>query len=509
MIRSSRVKSCPVNAPLPPLLLLGLDQLNFENSFAQLPPAFHTRLAPTPLPDPYLVHVNAEAAALIGLDPEHLSSEELALALAGNRPLRGADPVAAVYSGHQFGVWAGQLGDGRAILLGEVRHADARWELQLKGSGLTPYSRRGDGRAVLRSSIREYLCAEAMHHLGIPTTRSLAIVGSDLAVIRENVESAAVVTRMAATFVRFGSFEHWFHRDRPAELRILADYVIDGYFPECRGQPNPYRAMLGEIVRRTARMVAQWQAVGFCHGVMNTDNMSILGLTLDYGPFGFMEGFDAGHVCNHSDDQGRYSYEMQPAVAHWNLYCLGQSLLPLIGSVEEAQSELEGFGPEFSGTLDRLLHRKLGLRGALPSDEALIDSMFALLQSNRVDFTSFFRRLSGLGQGDETGDAAVRDLFIDRPAFDVWSLQYRTRLGQENLPGAERAAAMDAVNPKFVLRNWMAEQAIRQASEQRDFSELDRLMAILRQPFAEQPEHERYASPPPDWANGLEVSCSS
>jgi uncharacterized protein YdiU (UPF0061 family) len=474
-----------------------------------LPPAFYTRLMPTPLPAPYVVAVSEPAAALIGLTPEQLV--ESADILIGNAVPERALPLAAVYSGHQFGVWAGQLGDGRAILLGEVATAEGPMELQWKGAGLTPYSRMGDGRAVLRSSIREFLCSEAMHALGIPTSRALSVAGSDQGVVRETIETSAVVIRMAPSFVRFGSFEHWFYRNKPEELKILADYVIDRFYPALRAEDNPYVALLGEVTRRTAHMIAHWQAVGFMHGVMNTDNMSILGLTLDYGPFGFMEAFDPDHICNHTDQQGRYSYTNQPQVGHWNCYALGQALLPLIGEVEAAQAALDVYQPAFAAKLDELLHAKLGLTRLeqhADADRALFDAMFALMQANGVDFTLFFRRLGGLKAAGAGGDEPLRDLFIDRPAFDAWAGQYRARLQSEASDDAARQLAMNKINPKYVLRNYLAQVAIEKA-QNKDFSEVERLLAVLRRPYDEQPEHDHYAALPPDWASHLEVSCSS
>ena len=489
------------------------DTLPLDNSFAALPPAFFTRLMPTPLPDPYLVAVSPSAAALAGLDPAALGRDDYVAVLSGNRVPPRAMPLAAVYSGHQFGVWAGQLGDGRAILLGQLATPDGPLELQLKGAGATPYSRMGDGRAVLRSSIREFLCSEAMAALGIPTSRALALTGSDQGVMRETVESAAVVTRMAPSFVRFGSFEHWFYRDKQDELKILADYVIDGFYPELRQHANPYQALLAEVSRRTAHTIAQWQAVGFMHGVMNTDNMSILGLTLDYGPFGFMEAFDAKHICNHTDQQGRYSYTMQPEIGHWNCYALGQALLPLIGGVEAAQAALDVYQPAFGARMDQLLHQKLGLFSVQEDDSALFDAMFALMQANHVDFTLFFRRLGDLRSAAAEHqvlelDAPLRDLFLDRPGFDAWAALYRRRLRQEDSVDGARRAAMNLVNPKYVLRNYLAQVAIEKA-QQKDFSEVARLLTVLERPFDEQPEHEHYAALPPDWASHLEVSCSS
>jgi uncharacterized protein YdiU (UPF0061 family) len=480
------------------------DDLPFTNGFAALPPAFYTRLMPTPLPAPYFVAASAGAAQLLGLDVATLAQDDFVAALAGNAVPAHAQPLAAVYSGHQFGVWAGQLGDGRAILLGAL----AGMELQLKGAGKTPYSRMGDGRAVLRSSIREFLCSEAMAALGIPTTRALAVTGSDQGIVRETIESAAVVTRMAPSFVRFGSFEHWFYKDKPEELRVLADYVVDNFYPELKDGAKPYQALLAEITRRTARMIAQWQAVGFMHGVMNSDNMSILGLTLDYGPFGFMEAFDAQHICNHTDQQGRYSYANQPQVGHWNCYALGQALLPLIGTVEETEEALSVYQGEFARKMDELLRAKLGLREAHEEDKVLFDAMFQMLQASHVDFTQFFRKLGGLRVDDKAGDEALRDLVIDRPAFDAWADTYRDRLRAEGSVDDARKAAMDAVNPKYVLRNYLAQLAIEKA-QNKDFSEIEKLLTVLARPFDEQPGNDAYAALPPDWASHLEVSCSS
>lgn len=517
-----------MNAPHGPgAASLPLDRLAFDNGFARLGPAFHTRLSATALAQPYLVAASAAAARLIGLDPQELERPHGIETIAGNRPLPGAEPLAAVYSGHQFGVWAGQLGDGRALLLGEVVGPDGgRWELQLKGSGRTPYSRMGDGRAVLRSSIREFLCSEAMHALGVPTTRALAVVGADEPVFRETVESAAVVARMSPSFLRFGSFEHFCHAGRHDELRRLADYTIERFYPWLRDEPQPYAAFLREVTARTARLIAHWQSLGFCHGVMNTDNMSILGLTIDYGPFGFVDGFDAGHVCNHSDHEGRYSYANQPAIGEWNCCRLAEALLPLLGSVDEARDALSAYRPEFSGELRRRLRAKLGLLEARDGDDALFDGLFGILHAGRVDFTRFFRGLSRLRGDDDCGDAGCRDLFADRAAFDGWAARYRERLRGEAREHGERRQAMDRGNPKYVLRNHLAEVAIRAArggdeparlgtgkaapgAEPADFGEVRRLLELLSRPFDERPEMEAYAGPPPDWAAGLSVSCSS
>ncbi|MDB5815452.1 MAG: hypothetical protein JWN23_2569 [Rhodocyclales bacterium] len=489
-----------------------LERLPFDNSFARLPAAFHTRLAPTPLPEPYLVGISPDAVALLGIDPGDLTDPQIAKTFAeyfsGNQRLPGSEPLAAVYSGHQFGVWAGQLGDGRAHLLGGVRTRDGVWEMQLKGAGQTPYSRFADGRAVLRSSIREFLCSEAMDALRIPTTRALCVVGSDAPVQRETIETAAVVTRLAPSFVRFGSFEHWAAHGRDAEVRQLADYVIGNFRPELRDADKPYEALLADIARRTGVMIAHWQAVGFMHGVMNTDNMSILGLTLDYGPFGFMEAFDAGHICNHSDTHGRYAFHAQPRIAHWNLLALTHALRSLVGPIENARSIVdEAYVAAFETQFMQLTRDKLGFATEQAGDEAFIGATFDLLQAQHLDYTSFFRTLSHLS-GDPSADASLRDQFPDREAGDAWLAQWRARLSQEMSDDGPRQARMLTQNPKYILRNWLAEAAIRQARAG-DFSEVVRVLECLRKPFDEQPQFEHYAALPPDWAAGLEVSCSS
>jgi len=497
-----------VNTARAELGAVRLEELRFDNRYGRLPPDFYTRLSPTPLPDPYLVAFNPAAADLIGLAPEEAQRPEFAEVFCGNRLLPGFDPLAAVYAGHQFGVFVPQLGDGRAILLGEAAGPQGRWDLQLKGAGQTPYSRMGDGRAVLRSSIREYLASEAMHALGIPTTRALAIVGSDQAVIRENVESAAVLTRMAPSHVRFGSFELFSSRHQHEHVRTLADHVIDQHYPQLREAGQPRLALLIEVIRRTAKLVAQWQAVGFCHGVMNTDNMSILGLTIDYGPYGFIEGFDWGHICNHSDDGGRYAYNMQPRIAHWNLYCLAQALLPHI-EVDEAESALQAYEGQFEQHYTALMRAKLGLVTELADDAALALDALKLLHGSHADYTTFFRRLGNFDAAPGADNAPLRDLFADREAFAAWAGRYRTRLALEASKPAERKPHMDRVNPKYVLRNYLAETAIRKAADERDYSEIERLMRLLAHPYDEQPAMQAYAEPAPQWASALAVSCSS
>jgi len=491
------------------------DTLRWTHRYAGLGAAFYTRLPAQPLPQPRWVATSDSAAAALGWPADWAERRDWRAleVLAGGAPWDGADPLATVYSGHQFGVWAGQLGDGRALLLGEIDTPSGPTEIQLKGSGLTPYSRMGDGRAVLRSSIREFLCSEAMHHLGIPTTRALAVVGSPLPVRRETIETAAIVTRLAPSFVRFGHFEHFAHHGLPTELRALADFVIDHHYPGCRDAANPYAALLAEVSRRTAELMADWQAVGFCHGVMNTDNLSILGLTIDYGPFGFLDGFDPGHVCNHSDHQGRYAYARQPGVAFWNLGALAQALLPLIagdaavdeGVADQAVEAIEVYRERFPAALTGRLRAKLGLHEARDEDRALIDDWLKLLATEKTDHTIAWRRLAGYGAADP---APVRDLFLDRAAFDAWAARYAARLAVEGSVDAERAARMKRVNPKFVLRNHLCEVAIR-AAEAGDFTPTQELLKVLQRPYDEQPEWSAYADFPPDWAQSIEVSCSS
>ena len=482
--------------------------LPWQKGFAALGSDFYTELRPTPLPSPHWVGTSHSVARLLGLPEGWHQSEEALQALTGNQVLAGSTPLASVYSGHQFGVWAGQLGDGRAILLGELAGGH---EIQLKGAGRTPYSRMGDGRAVLRSSIREFLCSEAMHGLGIPTSRALCITGSPGLVRREELETAAVVTRVAPSFVRFGHFEHFAANDQEEQLRTLADYVIDRYYPECRSPEatspwggNPYAALLHSVSERTAQLMAQWQAVGFCHGVMNTDNMSILGLTLDYGPFQFLDAFVPGHICNHSDHHGRYAYNRQPNIAYWNLFCLAQALLPLIEDQDTALAALESYKTVFPDAFMAQMHKKLGLTQAQDSSEALVEPLLQLLAQNAVDYTIFWRRLShAVAEGQFE---PVRDLFADRAAIDAWLLSYSELLALE-----DKALAADLMlnsNPKFVLRNHLGEQAIR-AAKGGDFSELATLQRLLERPFDEHPGHEAYADFPPDWASSISISCSS
>ena len=480
---------------------------------------YASRIAAQPLPRPHWLAHSFDLAREMGLDEQWLQSQEALQLFAGNDD-SGPEFHATVYSGHQFGQWAGQLGDGRAVLLGSINTPVGEQELQLKGAGSTPYSRMGDGRAVLRSSIREFLCSEAMHALGIPTTRALALVGAPASVQRETRETAAVVTRVAPSFVRFGHFEHFAAQNNVAALRTLADGVIDSYYPECRAAARPYAALLQAVSERTADLMAHWQAVGFCHGVMNTDNMSILGLTIDYGPFQFLDGFDPAHICNHSDTQGRYRYSNQPNMAYWNLFCLGKALLPLIAAdqnattaSEQALAAVEVFKPRYEAQFRLRMAAKLGLPQLLPAHMPVLQQLLALLAAERVDWTIFWRRWAeAIARAVDANDAAqmdmnpVRDLFIDRAAFDAWALSIQELLRQ--FWCANSAKKTLKINPHTILRNYLAQNAIAQA-QTGDVTELGHLLQALQNPYQALPEFAAYGDFPPAWAGSISVSCSS
>ena len=487
---------------------IALESLRFDNSFARLPNAFYERRLPTGLADAGLIAFNPDAAALIDLRPGEECRELFVAVASGNAVLPGMDPLAAIYAGHQFGSFVSQLGDGRAILLGEVRNERGEsWELQLKGAGMTAFSRFADGRAVLRSTIREYLCSEAMQALGIPTTRALAMTGSADPVYRETVETAAVLVRMAPTFVRFGSFELFASRRQTAELRQLADYVIDHAFPVVAGQRDRYAQFFGAVVTLTAELMAAWQAVGFAHGVMNTDNFSITGLTLDYGPFGFLEAYDPGFICNHTDAGGRYAFDQQPTIGLWNCYALANALTPLIEK-PELEALLATYEPTYRAAYLARMRAKLGLATADAGDVQLLADVLGLLEAARADYTHFFRALCGIDIVSTSDDDTAAGMFADRDGWYAWQERYRVRLAAETTSLATRRAAKRAVNPKYVLRNYLAQMAIERA-QAGDFSALDRLHRVLRRPFDEQPEHNELAAAAPDWARHIEVSCSS
>ena len=475
-------------------------------------------LLPSPIPEPYWVAFSSSAANLVNIqtDSKGLPQDQTWLeVLAGNalqtRSQKFIRPIATAYSGHQFGVWAGQLGDGRAILLGEI----GGQELQLKGAGKTRYSRMGDGRAVLRSSIREFLCSEAMHALGIPTSRALSVVGSDMPVRREVMETAAVCARLAPSFIRIGHFEHFASLNNSERLKELADLLMKDHYQECQKDNEPYLALFQHICERNAKLVAQWQAVGFCHGVLNSDNISALGLTIDYGPFGFLDHFQIDHICNHSDQGGRYAYHRQPQIMHWNMACLATAFIPLLGldhSEEEAQNLLSNalgvFPAVYSQTWQDLFRKKLGLNTEQADDIHLIERLLQAMHDSKVDFTNFFRGLSDIKMNMTAVDMKVRDHFIDRDSIDQWLDDYMQRLKAESSIDLDRKQRMDSINPKYILRNHLAQSAIEKA-QQKDFSEISTLMKILEHPFDEQPLYNQYAASPPLDLAAVEVSCSS
>jgi uncharacterized protein YdiU (UPF0061 family) len=483
-----------------------LDELQFANSFAALGDTFSESRLPKGIPNARLVAFSAAAAQLVDLRPgEEARPEFLALA-SGNAVVRGMEPVAAMYGGHQFGVWAGQLGDGRAILLGEVRSGNALgsgpWELQIKGGGMTAFSRFADGRAVVRSTVREFLASEAMDALGIPTTRALAMTAGDEPVLRERIERAATVIRMAPTFVRFGSFEIFHYRKQFEAVKTLADYTIERYYPQIAQADGPvrYPRFLEAVVDRTAMLMAEWQAVGFAHGVMNTDNFSILGLTLDYGPYGFVEAYDPGFICNHTDEGGRYAFGRQPSVGFWNCHALAAALSSLI-SEEDRKAALARYEPAFWTTYLVRMNAKLGVLESADGNAALVEDVLTLLAQRRVDWTNFWRALSH-------DDASALAMLGDDETSRAWFARYRECAALDPRGDAKRRIAMRATNPKFVLRNWVAQQAI-EACEAGDDSVVRAVYDVLRAPYDEHPEHEAWAkTAPPEYAH-LEVSCSS
>lgn len=484
-----------------------LSELTLDNRFARLGEAFSTAVAPLPIAAPRLVVASPAALALLDLEPAAADDPQLVAFCSGQQPWPGAEPRAMVYSGHQFGFYNPQLGDGRGLLLGEaVNAAGERWELHLKGAGKTPYSRMGDGRAVLRSSIREFLASEHLHALGIPSSRALCVTASDTPVWRETEERAAMLLRLAPSHVRFGHFEFFYYSRQHEALRQLLDHVIAGHFADCLAQPDPYRAFFDRVLERTAALLARWQAYGFCHGVMNTDNMSILGITFDFGPYAFLDDFDPGFVCNHSDDTGRYSFDNQVPIAHWNLSALAQALTPFVDK-DTLLDSLKRFLPLFRGAWLELMRRRLGLASAEADDRERVQRLLQLMQGSAVDYSRFFREL-----GDSPAPTALQRLredFVDLAGFDAWAEDHLARLAREGeTDEAARRARMHAVNPKYILRNYLAQQAI-EAAERGDYGPVRELHAVLSRPFDEQPGMERYAERPPEWGKHLEISCSS
>ncbi|WP_312544782.1 protein adenylyltransferase SelO [Pantoea eucalypti] len=476
----------------------------FDNTWFRELTGCYTALNPTPLTGGRLLYHNAPLATSMGLDPELFAGNGHDV-WHGAALLPGMQPLAQVYSGHQFGVWAGQLGDGRGILLGEQRLEDgSKLDWHLKGAGLTPYSRMGDGRAVIRSSVREFLASEALHHLGIPTTRALTLSIGDEPVYRETTERGAMLMRISPSHLRFGHFEHFFYSQQQEKVQQLADYAIRHHWPHLEAEADRYQQWFTDIVLRTARLIALWQSVGFAHGVMNTDNMSILGLTIDYGPFGFLDDYQPDFICNHSDYQGRYSFENQPMIGLWNLNRLAHALSGLL-TTEQLRTALSAYEPELMRVWGERMRAKLGLLTQQSNDNEILTDLLALMTQEHSDYTLTFRLLSETQQAESR--SPLRDEFIDREAFDGWYQRYRSRLMDEQVSDTERQAVMKAANPAVILRNYLAQQAIEEA-ERGEQGALARLHQALQQPFSDETAAE-YRQRPPDWGKTLEVSCSS
>lgn len=487
----------------------------FDNTYARLPERFFARVSPTPVRSPRLIRVNGPLAARLGLEPDLLAGEEGVEVLAGNRVAETAEPIAAAYAGHQFGTFVPQLGDGRAILLGElIDREGVRRDVQLKGSGRTPYSRGGDGRAALGPVLREYVVSEAMAALGIPTTRALAAVTTGETVIRETVLPGAVLTRVASSHIRVGTFQFFASRGDVEGVRLLADYVVARHYAEAARSERPYRALLDAVVRAQAELIAKWMLVGFIHGVMNTDNTSIAGETIDYGPCAFMDAYDPAAVFSAIDRQGRYAYGSQPAIGEWNLARLAECLLPLLdedvdAAIPEAEQALDAYRPAFERAFLGGLRRKLGLLTEREGDAELARDLLEAMGASGADFTLTFRRLSEAAASGREDCAGVRGLFANPSAYDEWEPRWRRRLEQEPADAATRRAAMLAVNPAFIPRNHRVEAVIRAAVDEGDFAPFQELVTVLSNPFEAQPAFSHYADPPAENERVLQTFCGT
>jgi serine/tyrosine/threonine adenylyltransferase len=488
-------------------------RLGLQNTYSALPSRFYARVAPTTVKNPQLAVFNSRLAEELGFDPAVLEREGAGW-FSGNQTPDDAEPIALAYAGHQFGSFVPQLGDGRAILLGErVGRDGVRRDIQLKGSGLTPFSRNGDGRAALGPMLREYLISEAMHALGIPTTRSLAVVTTGEQVVREDLLPGAVLTRVAASHIRVGTFEYFAARDDRDAVGRLLDYVITRHDPKARGADVPALAVLEAVVQRQAALIADWMSVGFIHGVMNTDNVAISGETIDYGPCAFMDHYDANTVFSSIDHAGRYSYRNQPAIAQWNLARFAETLLPLIASemgkaVEIATAVVRDFTPAFEARLLTRMRRKIGLASEQESDVELLSALFATMQSAGADFTLTFRRLARCAD-EPANDASLLELFASSSNIADWLRRWRERLASEPQNSAERAANMRRLNPAFIPRNHRVEAALEAASTHGDFGPFQKLLNILEHPYDDQPGCGEFEQPPAPGERVLRTYCGT
>lgn len=477
-----------------------LDELNFQTDYLSLENEFYDMTDPIPLDNPYLINFNPHAAQLIGLENSSRDDPRFIELLNGTFIPKGARRFSMCYAGHQFGNYAPRLGDGRVINLGSING----WHLQTKGSGETLYSRTSDGRAALPSSIREYLMSEAMHHLGIPTTRALGVIGSQTKIIRNQIERAAIVMRMSTSWVRFGTFEYFYYFKEYDKLKSLTDYAISESYPHLENDEDRYFKFFCEVVERTAKLIAQWQGMGFCHGVMNTDNMSIAGLTIDYGPYAMLDDFNYGFVCNKTDKAGRYSYGDQPNISYWNLTMLSKALTPIIDK-DKMQKKLDDYGNFlYPDAYIEVMRKKLGLEMQLDEDVELITDLVGTLQDAYVDYTNFFRALSHY-DGDRM---PLFDIAMNPVPIDSWLNLYDARLSKETRTKIQRQKAMLKTNPKYVLKNYMLQEAI-ELAQKGDFSMVETLLYIAAHPFDELPEFEHFAQETPEEHKNICLSCSS
>ena len=481
-------------------------ELHFNNIFTTLPADFYTKmLAEKVSKKPFLIAFNKKGADLIDLDCESINNDDFALYFSGNKLINGSEPLAQVYSGHQFGMWAGQLGDGRALLLGQVLNQKGKlWDVQLKGSGLTPYSRMGDGRAIMGSSIREYLISENIYALNIDTTRSLCVIGTGEPVFRETVHQGAIFTRLARSHIRFGHFEHFASKGDAVNIIKLADHVIENYCPYLNSYSDKYVKWFEDITEKTATMIAGWQSVGFCHGVLNTDNMSILGLTIDYGPFGFIEKYNPNHICNSSDHEGRYAFNQQPAIGLWNLYALAQSLNSLI-PFKKLEPILKSYDEILTNSYKSLMREKIGIDKNIDDHDGLWISLLGVMQKQSADYTLTFRYLS---------DSFINTdkwlgLFYDKKIASAWLTKYHDYIINSNKDISRLKDNLNSINPKYVLRNWVAQTAIKKIEEQKDYEFLNEILCVLQQPCKEHMKFDKFAMQASKEFSDLSVSCSS